>query len=275
MHFPKYWRLVSRGGVSAWGWSDESLEQAGDDGEGRVGRIVEWLRGGAQGDRELGSYGYPDRPMREPVLREFHSGGELVAVVSRNSYGCEVLNTSQAFFVDVDVPPPGLFAAIAALFRGGRNFEQALLAKVDGWVADEPQWGWRVYRTRAGFRLLATQAPISPDDPDCGRAFELFGADRLYRRLCENQQCFRARLTPKPWRCGIEKQAEVARWPWPDAEAEAVFHEWLRRYESSTAGKATCRLIGTVGNGVIHPALEQLVEVHDEVTRATSRLQLA
>ncbi len=48
---------------------------------------------------------YLDRPMREPVLREVKKdNGELAAVVTRNSYGCLVLNTARVMFVDVDLP---------------------------------------------------------------------------------------------------------------------------------------------------------------------------
>ncbi|MGI9242555.1 MAG: hypothetical protein ACR2RV_17285 [Verrucomicrobiales bacterium] len=273
MHFPKYWTRVARGGVTAWGWSDESAALADDDGQRRVGRIVEWLKGGMAG--ELGRYGYPDRPMREEVLREFHRGEELVAVVSRNSYGCAVLNTTDAFFIDVDEPQASLSSLVTSLFRGKKKLEPTVVNQIEQWVAASPEWGWRLYRTAAGLRLLATQAPIGPDDADCERAFDAFGADRLYRRLCSNQRCFRARLTPKPWRCGVGKLPNQARWPWSDAEAEASFQRWQGKYEELATGVATCQLVGQFGNQVIHPDLQGLVAFHDEATRAAAGLEMA
>jgi hypothetical protein len=271
MHFPRHWRLTRKGGVCAWGWSDESAEEAQADGERRVDRIRDWLQHGMKGER--GPYGYPDRPMREEVLREFHHpDGSVSGVVSRNSYGCEVLNTAAAMFVDVDKEGSSVLSGIKRLFRGG-TFEDGLLAKVQRWVETHPGWGWRAYRTRAGIRLLATHQPIPPEDPICEAAFHEFGADWLYRKLCANQKCFRARLTPKPWRCGVDKPPH--RWPWRDAAAHSAFEEWDRRYRSAASGHATCRLLGQFGNRAAHPALEPLLTFHDDATGSATSLPLA
>ena len=53
----------------------------------------------------------------------------------------------------------------------------------------------------------------------------------LYRRLCRTQKWFRARLTPKPWRCGFENPP--CRWPWPDGRAEARYKDWETRYKKA------------------------------------------
>ncbi|MFN0130736.1 MAG: hypothetical protein ACKV19_29080 [Verrucomicrobiales bacterium] len=234
-------------------------------------RITDWLRNDLKGER--GPYGYPDRPMREEVLREFRQpDGGVSGVVSRNSYGCHVLNTASGMFVDVDEKGTSLLAGLKSLFGGGK-FEPNLLAKVQRWIDAHPHWGWRVYRTRAGIRLLATHQPFPPDDPVCQTAFHEFGADWLYRKLCANQKCFRARLTPKPWRCDAEKPPH--RWPWRDAAAQSAFEEWDRRYQLSASGHATCRLLGQFGNPVVHATLEPLVRFHDDATRAQSGLPLA
>jgi hypothetical protein len=272
MHFPKHWQLVHRGGVCAWGWSDDSPAAATTDGERRVARICEWLKNDLEGER--GPYGYPDRPMREEVLREFRGAdGELTAAVSRNSYGCLVLNTAAALFVDVDEPEPSALAGLVRLFRKPPAFEPMVLAKVGEWTTQHPGSGWRVYRTRAGIRLLATDQPFLPEHPICAQAFEHFSADPLYRRLCANQKCFRARLTPKPWRCEVPKPPH--RWPWRDAAAEQAFAAWNREYLLAVERHATCRFLGQFGEARLHPALAELVAFHDDATRATSGLPLA
>jgi hypothetical protein len=59
---------------------------------------------------------YPNRPGRELVLEEIkNAAGELLAVVTRNSYGCRVLNTARVMFVDVDL------AARRPASRSGRG----------------------------------------------------------------------------------------------------------------------------------------------------------
>jgi hypothetical protein len=271
MHFPKFWTLARKGGVSAWGWSDTSQNDSLTDGLKRVDRIIEWLRKDLKDER--GPYGYPNRPMREEVVREFRdSRGSICAAVTRNSYGCLVLNTARMLFVDVDERSPGLLRTLQALFRGGR-FEQSLLAEVEKWIGAHPGWGWRAYRTRAGLRLLATHQPVSPEESVCAEAFNGFGADWLYRKLCVNQKCFRARLTPKPWRCGVEKP--WVRWPWPDEAAAAKFAEWERGYLAAAERHATCRLVSHFGSTEVHPELRELVSFHDSATRIHSELPLA
>jgi hypothetical protein len=76
------------------------------------------------------------------------------------------------------------------------------MTKIENWSRNHPEWGWRIYRTRAGLRLLATQGLVEADSDVADGVFEALGADPLYRKLCKTQKCFRARLTPKPWRCG-------------------------------------------------------------------------
>jgi hypothetical protein len=103
--------------------------------------------------------------------------------------------------------------------------------------------------------------------------FEALGADPLYRKLCKTQKCFRARLTPKPWRCGIRSKPE--RWPWLDAKREKLFQKWEAQYQSFAANWATCELIRQIGNSPVHPEVQSILKLHDGPTRAESKLQLA
>ena len=240
----------------------------------------------ADPDRRLDRYAYADRPLREPVLQEIRTAaGELSAVVTRNSYGCHVLNTARALFVDVDFPEPAkggalagqrLRSSIGSLF--GRKPEppadpqQSAIAKAEDWAKRQPGWNWRIYRTPAGLRLLATHALFDPKDPVCQAVFDATGADPLYRKLCQTQECFRARLTPKPWRCEIGNPP--GRWPFLDHAAELAFSSWDGSYQSATRLKASCKLLSQ-GNGHIHDELRSLVKLHDDMTRATSSLPLS
>ena len=154
-----------------------------------------------------------------------------------------------------------------------KSAEGAALARIESWTRAQAGWGWRVYRTRAGLRLLATHALFEPDATVTDAVFEQLGADPLYRRLCKAQKCFRARLTPKPWRCGL-RPPEV-RWPWLDAKAEAKFQSWEKRYIEASQNNATCALVKTLGNAQVHPAIAPLVTLHDGTTRVGAALPLA
>ena len=78
-------------------------------------------------------------------------------------------------------------------------------------VASHPQESFRLYKTPAGFRLIATHDTIAPNDSIVAEWFEIFHADANYARLCQSQQCFRARLTAKPWRMNEVEDNNLAK----------------------------------------------------------------
>jgi hypothetical protein len=61
---------------------------------------------------------------------------------------------------------------------------------------------FRVYLTAKGLRVVCTSAllPWEKHDWLATRLMKYLGADPDYIRLCGEQKCYRARLTPKPWR---------------------------------------------------------------------------
>lgn len=276
MNFPPFWARGKSGDFLCWRWSATSLAEAQSLAEQAARQLAERFRAGDFPERH--GY-YPDRPMREPVLREFKNrAGELVAVITRNSYGCQVLNTNHVMFVDIDLPEPKPDGLWKRLFGGPKipspdHAQVEAIARADAWTAAHPGWGWRIYRTRAGLRLLATHEVFEADGEIAQGVFHSLGADPLYRKLCQAQKCFRARLTPKPWRCGVH--AKPARWPWLDARAGSRFQKWEANYLAKSAAWATCELIKTTGRSEVHPEVQVILDVHDEVSRAGSKLNLA
>lgn len=280
MHFPKFWQKAVEGRLIAWGWSDANPDDALANARSRVQRIRDWLSRGESRPSVDTQYGYPNRPMREEVLREFRDGdGALVGIVSRNRPGCEVLNTTNLLFIDIDEPyakPQGVFSK----WFGGKKsssstgtFEETIQNSVRAWLDANPGWGLRVYRTRAGARIIATHVPVPQDDAMVNAIFSTFNADMLYRELCATQKCFRARLTPKAWRCKIPDPGVC--WPWENDGVEQKFRTWQQRYAAVAANFATCRLLGQFGNETLHPALAELIHFHDSATRADTSLPLA
>ena len=278
MNFPRYWAQGVDGGFRCWRWSDRSMEEA----QSLAGAAVASLRARFPDNwPPPPGYGYADRPLREPVLREVRdAAGEVAAVISRNAYGCQILNAASAMFVDVDLPdqpekkPGGLLASLfSSKTSAVASPLDAAIARAENWARNHPGWNWRAYRTRAGLRLLATHRTFSPSDPQCQEVFDAVGADFLYRRLCAVQECFRARLTPKPWRCGVS--APRSQWPFADPAAERLFQSWEAGYRTACQGKATCRRLRDLGSGEFHPSIEPLVTLHDEATMASFDLPLA
>ena len=98
-------------------------------------------------------------------------------------------------------------------------------------------------------------------------------SDRLYITMCRNQKCFRARLTPKPFRlrCGTPP----GHYPYPDDTAAKQFEAWKAIYDQQSKDVATCQFIDTVGSGRVDSKISKLVELHDRYAKAGSNLPLA
>jgi hypothetical protein len=264
---------------ACWGWSDISPADAEEKGKQRAKAVAEMIRSGNRPD----SYLYGDRPMREEIIDEWkRSDSTTYAAVTLNAYGCQILNTVGAMFVDVDLPAvSGLEAfkqGLKGLFgnRGPspRERQEAdALSRVQEMIRADPRCGVRAYRTRAGLRYLLTHGQADPVAPATHSAMENLGADPLYMRLCKVQECFRARLTPKPWRCGTH--ALTVRYPWRDANAEREARDWLDAYSTKAERYATCSLIQQFGSENMDEEIAHVVEFHDSITKAESGLLLA
>jgi len=277
MNFPQFWAKGESGNLSVWRWSFQSIAEAQSLANQAAQELAARFRdGNFPGQR--GGY-YPTRPFREQVLQEIKSdSGETRAVVTRNSYGCQVLNTAGVMFVDIDLPEPRRAGFFQKLFgkptvSAPSREQDGAVQRVEAWTRQNSDWGWRIYRTRSGLRLMATQALVEPDSALTEQVFEALGADRLYQQLCKTQKCFRARLTPKPWRCGIHRKPE--RWPWADAQKRMRFEKWEAQYQSYAAGWATCQFLRHIGNPAVHEEVQSILRLHDWQTRAESKLNLA
>lgn len=264
--FAKFWALGQLGAFSCWKFSNNSQEEAQQLANERVRQISEKFRKEKIPPQK---YLYSDQPLREPVIQEIHN-----SVISRNVYGCLILNTADVMFVDVDFPATKRPSLLRRLFKGPeKDVPLETLSKIESWTAQNDEWGWRVYRTFAGYRLLATNGVFSPDSAEVHAVFKGLGSDPLYQVLCKVQKCFRARLTPKPWRCDVV--APSVRWPWASDDAFNTFKNWEQKYDLQSKKFATCKLVKTIGNPIVHPSVQPIIELHDRLTLVGTDLPLA
>ncbi|MBN1910953.1 MAG: hypothetical protein JW818_14500 [Pirellulales bacterium] len=287
MRIPPYWARGDFRGTdqrgrealfSSWGWSFESAEAARTDGEEKARRAFEIFSSGGR----VEAYHYLDRPLREESVETFGDAAQPAAMITRNRYGSLVLNTTSVCFVDVDFPPPqseGLIDAVLMLFSASRRRQRAEAAReatvraVRDWIDRNPTRSVRLYRTAAGLRLLLTDKLYDPTSEEVARLFDELGTDMLYRRLTVNQACFRARLTPKPWRCGCSRPPN--QYPRLTPEQESSYHAWLSGYERNSASCATCRLLDTFGPDSADATIASLVRLHDEMACGRGASDLA
>jgi hypothetical protein len=289
MKLARYWTRASGeatgpGGdrirTSARGWSNDSIEAARGLAREMANRVAARL---ASGLSERHQYEYGERALPEPVIQEFpDSGGPPSAVVTRNAYGALVLNAASLMFVDVDVDRKtqdagrnrgGIFASLFG--KPAKPAPPPPDPRVDGFrkVAERHALSARVYETAAGYRLAITNLAFQAGSAEAERILREFGSDPLYIRLCRQQDSFRARLTPKPWRCGYY-QLNV-KFPFETPDAESQYHRWEADYNSKCSSYATCRYLATLGAGIVAPEFSELIRHHDRETKSTSPLPLA
>lgn len=150
-----------------------------------------------------------------------------------------------------------------------------ITSRIEAWCRERPAWRIHLYRTPAGYRLLATHALFDATSEDVAAFFRFFEVDPLFARMCVKQRCFRARLTGKPWRMGITGRMGWGAWPPTSGKALDRRQEWIEAYEKAAAGHASCRYLSHAGSTTEHPKAVAIRRLHDEACRATSDLPLA
>jgi len=246
--------------VTCLGGSNQSEEEALADARRRLAAVRQRIAG------EL----TPDAPYETDIREEpLHWLGDR-DVITRNRYGVEVLNTTACVFIDIDEPVVGFWDRLlgrrprTAIERKAnlQAFLTERLARPD--LAGCPV---RIYETPRGFRVVLSRR-LDPREHDTQRLLRSFHADPLYALLCQRQNCYRARLTPKPYRIGM--RSARLRYPYPPGEV-ANIASWVAEYDRKRAGHAACKLLQVIGR----EKPDAVIEYHDQRTGAQSGLPLA
>ncbi|HSC68248.1 MAG TPA: hypothetical protein VLC79_11180 [Cellvibrio sp.] len=269
MKFAKYWSEVSVAvdktqfgttRLSAWGASNESEAQASIKASERAAALTQLISRGADALRE---YEYWNGYIREEVIEEvLDRDGRVLGVLTRNCYGAIVLNTESVLFGDVDIAEPGLIAKLLQLFGKPKKDKAYFVSRIEQYQKQNPAYTLKVYETFAGLRVVVTNQIFENYSESAQAIFSALDVDPLYVKLCKAQSCFRARLTPKPWRIGIERP--TSRFPRQEQADVNDFSSWVNNYESASANVSTVKLLATFGTDFEHPDVARILAVHDQ-----------
>jgi len=144
------------------------------------------------------------------------------------------------------------------------------VAQIEEVVAQRPDLGFRLYKTQMGFRLIATDKRHGPASRATIDLMQRLGSDPLYVKLCEKQECFRARISPKPWRIG-QGRPPVR---YPDEKTQASYDAWCGDYDRRAQEYATCRFVRHLGAPAADAEIDALVRLHDKYCQAASDKEL-
>jgi hypothetical protein len=276
MKIPPYWSKAqhpvdnSKGrtdSVSACGWSFSSLEDAKVQAALRAKRIFDIVSKGQKPD----TYDYCDRPVKEEIIREILDEKEQIALITRNRYGSLVLNSAKVLFADIDFPPAspkGFLEILAFMFMPKKREEkrQAIIVettqRITQWASSNPSRSFRMYRTQQGLRLLFTDKLYDPISNETMELLHALNSDPMYIKLTQKQECFRARLTAKPWRCGCSRPPST--YPRDNAEADRLFQQWETQYTNRASKFRACEFQKAFGTVADIRALKVIINAHDQ-----------
>ncbi|MBI1290916.1 hypothetical protein GC173_06680 [bacterium] len=180
-------------------------------------------------------------------------------------------------FVALTVVAPALWQIAYALrvkLAGGRR--EFCVRRFERWVQRNQSWRVRLYETPAGLRALALHATFDPRSDEVLDFFRAMNADPVYTAMCMNQQCFRARLTAKPWRIGINAHMKPRPGVWPvDPARLPERQQWIEAYEHAARSHAACRFLKELGTGAVHRDADAVRCLHDDLSGALGGRSIA
>lgn len=285
MDIPKFWAesevdafdpAEKRVITSVWRWSDESEEAAQSKSDQAAKELKVRIE---HGEPLQDKYSYGHYPVREEIIS---SHDEFSYVITRNLYGSFILNTQNVMFVDIDFEQrthSSLFKELKGLFSRKKKAvsedsqEAQAINQLKRWVHEDDKRGATVYRTYGGLRYMITHQTFEPSGREAEQILELLGCDPSYRVLCKVQNSFRARLTPKPWRFGMDRIP--VRYPYRNENEKDLLAKWDMGYKEKLEKWSTCEYVLAIGNKVVHPKVVPVQKIHDRATNAHKKFPLA
>jgi hypothetical protein len=176
--------------------------------------------------------------IKEHVAKEIDSRN----IITINRYGAQVLNTTKYTVLDIDHysahPIMKLFGVPS------ENTKDNMLAKFKQRITRYPEFGesFRIYETCKGIRVIGKQY-VDPQTKRFLKTMRSLGVDPLYSILCKKQNCYRVRLTPKPYRMKI---ATIKIKTPCDCETE-IYETWQKQYAEASNAYSVAKLCEVIG----------------------------
>ncbi len=266
MRIFKYWQLHTKEvpnnkdiqAISTYGGSNVSIEDTIKDAERKFKVIHDRISGNKERYED-----YEVDIMEEIILKIDDNN-----IVTRNRYGALVLNSKSLIFIDVDEYKKSFWELI---FKKNSSIKELMLQKITTTIKKNKysKFGFRVYETFKGYRIMVINGAFQPKSKESQLIMKDFRADYLYRYLCVKQNCYRARLTPKPFR--IKKSKLKIKFPYKNDIEKEELDNWVKEYNALSEKYATCKLVLTYGYDVT----TSLIDYHDKVCKVKTNDRLA
>lgn len=260
MKLYKYWTVEKRKilvngmeqEINCYGGSNNSVEEA----QQRAREKAEKIQRKIAGERHV--FDWYEAEIREEILQTFDEH----SAITRNRYGAQVLNAEKLLILDIDKPKSsggglgGLFKRKDTRTPKEQIFDMARQLAV---TSKYREYGFRIYETYQGARVIVLGRDFDPHATETKMFMDEFNCDPLYITLCIKQGCYRARLTPKPYRMRMRPYKVN----FPRENVDTEFNRWLAEYERESKNYTVCKFIEQVG---ANHATNEIIQLHDEIT---------
>lgn len=237
--------------VSILSGSNESIEDARLD----VAKQSRFVEQKINGEAPADDYEVPIKEYVEQVIDD-----DNIITICR--YGAKILNTCQYTVLDLDDYPVDFFD----MFRSVRKLpkKERIVAKFLQRLARHPELGtdFRIYETTKGVRVIGRKY-IEPSGKGYAALMRDLRVDWLYIVLSQKQNCYRARVTPKPFR--LKMKTIKIKSPL-DCETQEYL-DWSQEYATASARSSVVKLIQSVGSDF---SREPVIRLHDTLCNAGS-----
>jgi hypothetical protein len=148
----------------------------------------------------------------------------------------------------------GLIFKMLHLIQGSE--EDIAMGRIKKFSEEHPDWHLRIYETPKGYRVLVMHETFNANDREAIEFLQALHSDPIYIQMCKNQNCFRARVSPKPWRIDVERlKPRPGVWPIaPERMSDRI--DWVKNYEQVSINYASCRFLEKLGADVVDSKAE-------------------
>ncbi len=147
--------------------------------------------------------------------------------------------------------------------------KERIVAKFEARIKKLPQLGndFRIYETAKGIRVIG-KTYIHPNSEGYMSLMRKLFVDWIYIQLSEKQNCYRARLTPKPYRMKF-RTIKVKD---PLVCETNEYSDWEEAYTDKSRSYTVVKLIKTIGRDF---SQERVIKYHDEMCNILGKGRLA
>lgn len=147
--------------------------------------------------------------------------------ISRNGYGALIYNTKNILIADVDISYLQEDSHLKYKDNYIKYFKGLESSRKEGLI---------LYETHSGFRVVMVDRIADPTSEYSRELLGLLLSDKVYSACCETQKCYRARLTPKPFRVGLRGLDKIL--IFMDTKST-----WISNYEYHSKQFGVCKFI--------------------------------